>query len=116
MEAISSYFAANPAVVTLLAIFLFLFILYTILKKFIKFAVVLIFVVLLVGGIYLFKDPASMPEKIRTGVETLKAGGEQIGDKFSNFWQDTKELFNKGKKVPGDINRMLDVSRETVGK
>jgi uncharacterized membrane protein len=116
MEAISNYFAANPAVVTLLAIFVVLFILYSILKKFITFTVIIVFFIMLTGGIYLFKDPASAPDKIRNGVETLKSGGEQIGEKFGNFWEDTKDLFNKGKKVPGDINRMLDASKESVGK
>ena len=105
MEAISDYFATNPAAFTLLAIFIVVLIAYFILQKFIKFAIVFVFIILLAGGIYLFKDPASMPGKIKSSVETLKAGGEQIGEKFSNFWQDTKELAGKAKKVPGDINK-----------
>jgi hypothetical protein len=116
MEVISDYFASNPAAFTLLAIAIIVVILYSILKKLIKFAVVVVFIVLLLGGIYLFKDPASMPGKIKNSVETLKAGGEQIKDKFANLWADTKDLAGKAKKVPGDINKLLDTSKEQAGK
>ncbi len=116
MEAISDYFASNPAAFTLLAIFIVVMILYSIAKKMIKFAIVVVFLVLLFGGIYLFKDPAGMPGKIKNSVETLKAGGGQIKDKFTNLWEDTKDLAGKAKKVPGDINKMLDTSNEQAGK
>jgi hypothetical protein len=116
MEAISDYMAANPAAATLLTIFVVFMILYFILKKFIKLAIVVIFILLLVGGITLFKDPATMPDKIKSSIDTLKAGKEQIGDKFKNFWADSKELAGKAKKVPGDINQMLDTAKKDAGK
>ena len=116
MEAVSSYFSANPAAATLLTIFVVIMVLFFILKKFIKLTIVLLFIILLVGGVYLFKDPASMPDKIKQSVETLKSGGEQIGDKFSNFLQDTKNLAGKAKKVPGDLDKMLDTADEDVKK
>ncbi len=116
MEVVSEYLTANPTVVTLLALFIVLFLLYCILKKFLKFAIVVIFILLLVGGVYLFKDPSSAPDKIKIATETIKTGGEQIVEKFANFWEDTKELAGKAKKVPGDINKMLDTAKEDVGK
>lgn len=116
MEAVSSYFSANPAAATLLAVVIVVMLLYFILKKLIKLAVVLIFVILLAGGIYLFKDPLTTPEKIKNSVETLKAGGEQITDKLSNLWTDTKELAGKAKEVPGDVNDMLDTARKDIEK
>ena len=116
MEAVTDYLSANPIVVTLLFLFIVLFLLYCVLKKFLKFTIVLIFVFLLVGGVYLFKDPGTAPDKIKTATETIKAGGEQIVEKFSSFWDDTKELAGKAKKVPGDINRMLDTAKEDVSK
>lgn len=116
MESVSAYFAAHPAAFTLLLIFVVIMILYFILKKFIKLTVVLVFIILLVGGINLFKDPATMPDKIKKSVETLKSGGEQIMDKVSNLWRDTKDLAGKAKKVPGDINKMLDTADKDVQK
>ena len=116
MESVSAYFAAHPAAFTLLLIFVFIMILYFILKKFIKLTIVLLFIILLVGGINLFKDPATMPEKIKKSVETLKSGGEQIVDKVSNLWRDTKDLAGKAKKVPGDIDKMLDTADKDVQK
>jgi hypothetical protein len=46
----------------------------------------------------------------------LKSGGEQIMDKVSNLWRDTKDLAGKAKKVPGDINKMLDTADKDVQK
>ncbi len=116
METASSFFSANPAATTLLTVFIVLMLLYFILKKFIKLAIVLIFVILLAGGIYLFKDPATMPEKIKNSVETLKTGGEQIVEKLTSFVSDTKNLAGKAKEVPGDVNDLLDTAKKEVGK
>lgn len=116
MDAVSSYFSANPAAFTLLTIFIVVMILFFILKKLIKLAIVVVFVILLAGGVYLFKDPASMPDKIREAVETLQAGGEQIGEKFGYFVDDTKNLAGKVSKAPGEINKMLDTADKDIEK
>jgi hypothetical protein len=116
MESASSFFSANPATATLLAIFVVVMLLFFILKKFLKLAIAIIFVLLLAGGVYLFKDPATMPKKIRESVETLKTGGEQIVEKLSSFASDTKKLAGKAKEVPTDINDMLDTAKKEVGK
>lgn len=116
MDFVSSCFSENPAAFTLVTIFIVIMLLFFILKKMLKLAIVMIFVVLLVGGIYLFKDPASMPDKIKDAVETLRAGGDQIGEKFGNFLDDTKSLAGKASKVPGDLNKMLETADKDVAK
>ncbi|MEN6639469.1 MAG: hypothetical protein ABFC95_09760 [Smithella sp.] len=114
MESLSSYFTANPANFTLLAILFAIVILYFILKKFIKLTVILLIVLLLAGGVNLLKDPASMPGKIKTTVQTFVAGGEQMWDKFSSLWRDTKDLADKAKRTPGEINKLLNAANENV--
>lgn len=114
MESLSSYFTANPVNFTLLAILFAIVLLYFILRKFIKLTVILLIVILLAGGVNLLKDPASMPGKIKTTVQTFVAGGEQMWDKFSSLWRDTKELADKAKKTPGEINKLLNAANENV--
>lgn len=116
MESISAYFSSHPTAFTWLTVFVVVMILYFLLKKFIKLTLIIVVVLLLVGGVQLFKDPATAPDKIRTSLETLKSGGEKIVEKFSNFWRDSKELADKASKVPGDINKLLDTTKEDVGK
>jgi len=116
MESISSYFTAHPTVFTLLAIFAVIMIMYFILSKFIKLTVILLIIILLIGGVNFFKDPASMPDKIKQSFQTFKTGGEQVWDKFSSLWRDTKSMADKAKKAPGDINKLLDTAKENVGK
>ena len=116
MECVYNYFSTHPAAYTLLAIFIVIAILWFILSKFIKLTILLLFIILLVGGVYLSKDPATMPDKIKKSVEILKSGGEQIVDKVSNFWRGTKDLADKAKKIPEDLNKMLDTKKEDIGK
>jgi len=116
MESISAYFAAHPTVFTLLTIFAVIMILYFIFSKFVKLAIVLLIVILLVGGVNFFKDPASMPDKIKQSVQTFKTGGEEVWDKFSSLWRDTKSIADKARKAPGDINKLLDTAKKDAGK
>lgn len=116
MECVYDYFSTHPAAYTLLAIFIVIVILWFVLSKFIKLTILLLFIILLVGGVYLSKDPATMPDKIIKYMETLKSGGEQLVDKVSNFWRDAKDLADKVKKVPDDLNKMLDTSKKDADK
>lgn len=116
METVGAYFQANPAAFTMLAIFLVVMILYFILSKLVKLAIIVFLVVLLGGGAYLFKDPTSMPDKIKISIETFKAGGEAIGNKLSRFWQDTAEIGGKIAEFPREINKQLDSSKDKAGK
>ncbi|HPL97593.1 MAG TPA: hypothetical protein PLB14_03460 [Smithellaceae bacterium] len=116
MDSVSSFFSANPAVFTLLAVFVVVVIAFLILKKLIKFAVVIAFVILFAGGIYLFKDPGSVAGKIRHATQTLKEGKEQIGETLGSLFEDTKSLGRKISKVPGDLNKMLKTADEETEK
>ena len=116
MDAVSSYFSANPAAFTLITICVVILMLFFILKKFLKLTIVFLFIVLLAIGVYFFKDPASMPDKIKQSVENFKSGGEKIGDTFSNFFDDTKRLTSKAKEVPSDLNKLLDTADKDVKK
>jgi len=116
MDSVSSYFSANPAAFTLIVIVAIVLMLFFILKKFLKLTIVFLFIVLLAVGVYLFKDPSSMPDRIKQSVEDFKSGGEQIGDKFTSLFEDTKTLAGKAKEVPKDLNKMLDTAKDTVGK
>jgi hypothetical protein len=71
---------------------------------------------MVVGGIYFFKDPQKMPEKVKASVDLMKSGADEIGDKTSNFFRDSKMLFEKIKKMPGQINKLLKDSKEEAGK
>jgi len=116
MEAIAAFFAENPAVFTLLALIFVIVMLYFIFSKLIKLAVILMFVLLLVVGFQLVKDPGGMPEKIKKTVATFKSGGEQIKDKISSFWRDSKSIADKAKTMPKDVNKLLDAAKDEVSK
>ena len=116
MDEIVNYISAHPAIITLLVIVVVITLLYFILKQFIKLLLVALFILMAVGGYYYFKEPDKTAERIKQSIDTLQSGTDEITDKCQNFFRDTKELFNKGSKVPGDINRLLQDSDEKARK
>lgn len=116
MDAFFGYFTAHPTVFTLLTIFIVIAILYFILSKFIKLAVLLLIVILLAGGANLLKDPASMPGKIKQNVQTFVTGGEQIWHAVSSLWKDANDVADRVKKAPEEINSSLKTAQEKTGK
>ena len=116
MDTIVNYISAHPSVITLLVIFVVLMLLYFILKQFIKMLLVALVILMAVGGYYYFKDSDKTSERIKQSIQTFQTGTDEITVKCKNFYRDTKELFSKAKKVPGDINRLLQDPNEKKGK
>ena len=116
MDTIVNYISAHPSVITMLVIFVVIVILYFIFKQFIKLLLIIVFILMAVGGYYYLKEPDKTAEKIKQSIETFQTGTDEITDKCNNFYRDTKELFNKAKKVPGDINRLLQDPNGKAGK
>jgi hypothetical protein len=73
-----------------------------------------LFILLAAFGYYYFKDPGTMPDKVKESVETVKAGINELTDKSKSFYRDSKDLFKKTKEAPGDVNKLLkDSNKET---
>jgi len=100
MDAITGYIDAHPAVLIMIVIFVVIFILYFIFKKFIKFVLVLLFILLAAGGYYYFKDPATMPEKIKKSVDMMKSGINEVVDTSKRFIGTPRSYTKKAKKFP----------------
>ena len=116
MDSIVNYISVHPAVVTLLVVFVVLMFLYFILKQFIKLLLVGLVILMAAGGYYYFKEPDKTAERVKQSVDTVQAGTDEIAATWNSFCRDTKNLFDKGSKVPGDINKMLKAADEQAGK
>ncbi len=75
---------------------------------------IILFIVLAAFGYYYFKDPSTMPEKVKESIETMRSGINEIKDKSKSFYKDSKDLYKKTKEAPGDVNKLLkDSEKET---
>jgi len=115
MDAITGYIAEHPAVLIMIIVFVIIFILYFVFKKLLKLTLVILFILLAVAGYYYFKDPNKTLEKIKNTVDAVNAGINEVVDKSKNLYKDTKALYEKSKKVPGDIGKLLKDSKEKAG-
>ena len=116
MDTITNYISAHPAVITLLVILVVIILIYFIVKKFIVLLIVTMFILMAAGGYHYFKEPDKTALRIKQSTDTLQAGMDEITNKCKNFYRDTKDLFTKGSKVPGDINKLLIDSDKKADK
>ncbi len=112
MEAIIGFITEHPSVLIMVIVFFLILFLYFIFKRLIKFIFVVLVILLLGGGYFFIKDP----NNIKKSIDTVNAGIDELVDKSKNFYKDIKVLFEKGKEVPGDLNKMLKDSKEKAGK
>jgi Ca2+/Na+ antiporter len=112
MDAITGYISAHPAVLTILIVFVVMVILYFVFKQLIKLALVILLIVLAVVGFYYIKDP----DTVKKAIDTMSAGVDEAKEKGKSFFRDSKNLFNKTKEVPGEIDRLIKGADEKSGK
>ena len=112
MDIITGFITEHPSLLIMLIIFFLIMFLYFIFKKLIKIILVILLVIFAVGGFFIIKDP----NNIQKSIEQIKSGITEITDKSKSMYEDLKQLFNKGKEIPGNINKMLDDAKEDVGK
>jgi hypothetical protein len=112
MDAITGYLTANPTVFKVMIIFVLIIVAYFIFKQFLKLSLVLLLIVLAGAGYHYFNNPQNMSEDVQKSISTVKSGVE----KGKSFYKDSKELIDKTKKVPGDINKFLKGAENKEGK
>ena len=112
MDAITGFIGEHPSVLIMLIVFFLIIFLYVVFKKMIKIVLVIFLVLFAVGGFFFIKDP----DNIKKTIDAVGAGVEETKQKSKDMYQDLKELFKKGKEIPGNINKMLEYSREQAGK
>jgi hypothetical protein len=101
MEAISDFFAANPTLFKIMIIIILIFAAYLVFKQFLKLTLLLFLIAVAGAGYHYYNNPQKMSEYVH---------------KFKSFYQDSKDLINKTKKVPGDINKLLKNADDQAGK
>jgi hypothetical protein len=100
MENILHYLATHQWAYTL-AIIVGLCIVYFIFKQLMKMALLFTLILLAIGGYLYMKNPQKMMESMQKTVKEMKA-------KSGDVIRDAKQLYNAGKKFPGEINRLID--------
>ncbi len=108
MDAIAGYLTANPTVFKIMIVFVLIVVAYFIFKQFLKLSLVLLLIVLAGAGYYYFNNPHKMSEDVKRSITTVKSGVE----KGKSFYKDSKELIDKTKKVPEDVNKFFKRSSE----
>jgi len=112
MEAITGFITEHPSLLIMLLIFFTIILLYFIFKKLIKLILILFLVIFAVGGFFIIKDP----NNIQKTIDLFNSGMTELKEKSTGMYEDLKELFYKGKEMPGNINEMLEDSKEQVSK
>jgi len=108
MDTITGFISEHPLALIIFLGFLLLLFLYFIFKNIIKVTMVILIVLFAVGGFFFVKNP----DNIQKTIDMIGSGIEEIADKSKNMYKDLRELFKKGKEIPGSINKMLESAKE----
>lgn len=112
----TEYLLAHPAIITFIIIFVIILILYFAFKQFIKLALIILLIFLVVAGVFYLQDPDKTAERIKLTVDTFKSGTTEIVEKSKSFFKDSKELIKKTKEVPGEVNKLLNAADDMQKK
>ncbi|HON58341.1 MAG TPA: hypothetical protein P5040_06495 [Smithella sp.] len=116
MDAVVSYFSAHPMVLAIGIFLIVIFVLNFIFKSLFKLILVVLAILIATIGYYYITDPQKIPQPIQGVAEAVKSGVDDFVDKSKSFYEDSKNLYKKGKEAPGDVNKLLKKSEEEVGK
>ena len=108
MDTITGFISEHQLALIIFLGFLLLLFLYFIFKNIIKVTMVILIVLFAVGGFFFVKNP----DNIQKTIDMIGSGIEEIADKSKNMYKDLRELFKKGKEIPGSINKMLESAKE----
>lgn len=106
METIMQHLANHQWAFTL-AIVAGIFIVYFIFKQLMKMALLFTLILLAIGGYLYVKNPQQMTESVHKTVKETKATTGKVLDTSKNLYRDAKQLYDAGKKFPGEINRLI---------
>ena len=113
MEDIVRNILAHPLALMglLFAVILFVYFLF---KQFIKMVLGVVIILLALGGYFYFKDPAHVWENMKATLQKTWTQTGKVVKTGKEAYQEGKGLYEKGKKLPGDIKKALDKSGETT--
>ncbi|MBI4632810.1 MAG: hypothetical protein HY742_02820 [Deltaproteobacteria bacterium] len=112
MDSIQQYFSIHPLAIMVL-VFVGLLLVYFIFKQLIKMAIVLIVLLLALAGYFYFKSPGNVWENMKGTLQKAKTEAGGVVEKGKAAYTAGKNLYEKGKTVPGDIKKFLDKNGET---
>lgn len=116
MDAITDFISAHPAIVGMgVALFIVLFLHYTF-KSMVKFALIILFILLVVFGYYSFKDKDTITDETNGSTKMTQSVIDDIKYKISHMMEDMKDLYRKGKAAPKEVDKLLDASDKQVDK
>jgi multisubunit Na+/H+ antiporter MnhG subunit len=116
MDAMTGYISAHPAVLIVGVIVIILFILNFAIKNIMKLILIVLFVMMAAFGYYSLKESGTSMGILNESVEIVKSGIDEFKEKSKSFVKDSKDLYKKSKAAPGEVNKMLDNSKEETKK
>lgn len=116
MDAITGYIAVHPTVFVICIILIVLLILNIIFKSMVKFIIAMLIIALVAFGYFYFKAPGDISQQDTESGGFIKSSINQIKDTGKNFIKDGKDLYNKGKAAPKEVDKLLDSSGKELDK
>jgi hypothetical protein len=93
-----------------------LIICYFLLKNLIKMAIIFALVLLVFGGYLYVKNPQKMSESVKQTVMEARTKTGKVIQTSKNAYRDAKDLVDKGKGLPGEIDQFITEKKKAKQK
>jgi apolipoprotein N-acyltransferase len=116
MDTITGYISAHPAILLIgVVLFIVLFLHFTI-KSLVKLVLIILFILLAIFGYYSFQDQDTMSDKTKESTDIIQSVMDDLKAKSKSFFTDSKDLYNKSKDAPKEVDKLLDTSDKELEK
>jgi len=115
MDQFIQYLTSNQTAMTIVGV-LILFTFYLIFKKLVKLALFVLLILLGVGGYLYVKNPAKMSGSIKQSILQTREGTTNVIRKGKDAYKDGKALYEKSKRLPKEIEAVIDKAKGKKGE
>lgn len=112
MEQIIDIISANPVASVIILIFIVSILLFFTFKAISKLVLIAFVIFAITLGYFYYQDP----DKVRDYCKSMLSGITDLSDKRKSFLDDGKQLFDKTKGAPNEVNKLLDASKKELSK
>jgi hypothetical protein len=106
VEALTRYLADNPVIAGLIVLSAIV-VLYFLMKKILKYALISLAVFVILMGYSYYRAPEEFPDRVKTNISEIR---ERSGDVFDKG----REALDRGKGVTGMVERMIEKGKELL--
>lgn len=107
MDNFFHYLSTHPVAAMIVGVII-LFMIYFIIKKLLKVALIFGLILIAVSGYFYYKAPEKFPDNMKSSIGDVKDQTEKLTDKGKDVLHIGKDMIDKGKKLSDSVEKAMN--------